>query len=100
MARLDRVTAKVLEKAKANPSEVGAASVEYLQLMGYTIYAWLWARMAQVAQSKRGEDEAFYGAKLATADFYFARILPRSLALEACICSGSESLFGLSAEQF
>jgi len=98
--RLDRVTAKVLEQAKVSPNEVGAASVEYLQLLGYTIYAWLWARMAQVAQAKRSEDEAFYSAKLATADFYFARILPRSLALEACVCAGSEPLFGMAAEQF
>jgi alkylation response protein AidB-like acyl-CoA dehydrogenase len=98
--RLERATAYVLQQAQGNPNEIGAASVEYLQLLGYTAYAWLWARMAQVARDKRGEDEAFYGAKLATADFYFDRILPRTLALEASVCAGSASLFGLSAEQF
>ncbi|MBD9415264.1 acyl-CoA dehydrogenase C-terminal domain-containing protein, partial [Pseudomonas sp. PDM16] len=42
----------------------------------------------------------FYGAKLATADFYFQRLLPRILGLEAAIRAGSEPLFGLAAEQF
>jgi hypothetical protein len=56
--------------------------------------------MAQVAESKRGEDEAFYGAKAATAQFYFSRLLPRTLSLEQSIRAGSASLYGLDAEQF
>ena len=56
--------------------------------------------MAQVAESKRGEDEAFYGAKVATAQFYFSRLLPRTLSLEQSIRAGSASLYGLDAEQF
>ena len=98
--RLENTTDWLLQQAKGNPNEVGAASVEFLHLFGYVAYAWLWSRMAQVAASKRSEDEAFYGAKLATADFYFRRLLPRILGLEASIRAGSEPLFGLDAEQF
>lgn len=96
---LDSLTGWVLEQAKANPEEIGAASVEYLQVFGYTAYAWLWARMAQAA--KRGEgDEDFYAAKLGTARFYFARLLPRIHSLTASVKAGSESLYLLDEAQF
>ncbi|MNE92650.1 hypothetical protein D3C80_1904020 [compost metagenome] len=56
--------------------------------------------MAQVAGQKRSADDSFYGAKIATADFYIHRLLPRILSLEQSIRAGSASLYGLSAEQF
>ncbi|MGV0057235.1 acyl-CoA dehydrogenase C-terminal domain-containing protein [Stutzerimonas sp. 381-2] len=98
--RLENTTDWLLLQAKGNPNEVGAASVEFLHLFGYVAYAWLWSRMAQVAANMRSEDAAFYDAKLATAGFYFRRLLPRILSLEAAIRAGSEPLFGLGAEQF
>ena len=98
--RLENTTDWLLQQAKGNPNEVGAASVEFLHLFGYVAYAWLWSRMAQVAANMRSEDAAFYDAKLATAGFYFRRLLPRILSLEAAIRAGSEPLFGLGAEQF
>ncbi|SFP62336.1 Acyl-CoA dehydrogenase [Ectopseudomonas composti] len=100
LERLEAVSGWLLEQAKADPNSVGAASVEYLHLFGYVAYAYMWARMAAVAQSKRSEDQAFYGGKLATAEFFFARLLPRTLSLEASIRGGSSSLYGLAAEQF
>ncbi|MCR4509353.1 acyl-CoA dehydrogenase C-terminal domain-containing protein [Pseudomonas sp. 32.2.56] len=98
--RLENLSAWLQQRSASNPDETGAASVEYLHLFGYTTYAWMWARMAAVAQAKRGEDEAFYSAKLATAAFFFARLLPRTLGLEASIRAGSDALYGLAAEQF
>jgi alkylation response protein AidB-like acyl-CoA dehydrogenase len=100
LERLEAVSGWLLEQAKSEPNAVGAASVEYLHLFGYVAYAYMWARMAAVAQGKQGEDQAFYGAKLATAEFFFARLLPRSLSLEASIRGGSAPLYGLAAEQF
>jgi hypothetical protein len=97
---LEELSDWLQDRAATNRNEVGAASVEYLHLFGYVAYAWLWARMAQVAQQKRNEDEGFYGAKIATADFYIHRLLPRILSLEQSIRAGSGPLFGLSAEQF
>ncbi|WP_271412139.1 acyl-CoA dehydrogenase C-terminal domain-containing protein [Pseudomonas sp. Q1-7] len=98
--RLQSTSEWLLARATQNPNEVGAASVEYLQLFGHVAYAWMWARMAQAAQARRSEDEAFYTGKLATAEFFFRRLLPRILGLEASIRAGSDALFGLSAEQF
>ncbi|MWV18216.1 acyl-CoA dehydrogenase [Pseudomonas sp. L-22-4S-12] len=99
VANLDQLTAWVIEQAKSNPNEVGAASVEYLQVFGYTAYAYMWALMARAALGKEGQDE-FYASKLGTARFYFARLLPRIHSLSASVKAGSASLFLLDAAQF
>ena len=97
--QLDGLTEWVLEQAKGNPNEIGAASVEYLHAFGYVAYAYMWALMARAAKAGEG-DEAFYSAKLGTARFYFARMLPRVNSLVASVKAGSESLYLLDAEQF
>ncbi len=96
---LDELTAWVIDQAKANPNEIGAASVEYLHVFGYTAYAYMWARMAAVAVAKQGEGD-FYQSKLGTARFYFARLLPRIHSLTASVKAGSDSLYLLEAAQF
>ncbi|MBV4542674.1 acyl-CoA dehydrogenase C-terminal domain-containing protein [Pseudomonas vlassakiae] len=97
--QLDGLTEWVLDQAKGNPNEIGAASVEYLHAFGYVAYAYMWALMARAAKAAEG-DEAFYSAKLGTARFYFARLLPRVSSLVASVKAGSESLYLLDAEQF
>ena len=96
---LDELTAWLLDRAISNPNEIGAASVEYLQVFGYTAYAYMWALMAKAALGKE-QAEDFYASKLGTARFYFARLLPRIHSLTASVKAGSESLFLLQAEQF
>ena len=96
---LDELTAWLLDRAKNNPNEIGAASVEYLQVFGYTAYAYMWALMAKAAFGKESQDD-FYASKLGTARFYFARLLPRIHSLSASVKAGSESLFLLDAAQF
>ncbi|MFK1329503.1 acyl-CoA dehydrogenase C-terminal domain-containing protein [Pseudomonas aeruginosa] len=97
---LDNLTQGIVARAGNDPREIGAASVEYLHLFGYTAYAYLWARMAAAALRQREVDPSFHDGKLATARFYFARILPRVHSLAAAVEAGSESLYGLEAEQF
>ncbi|MBV4532560.1 acyl-CoA dehydrogenase C-terminal domain-containing protein [Pseudomonas sp. SWRI107] len=99
VTQLDELTAWLLDKAKGNPDEIGAASVEYLHAFGYVGYAYMWAMMARAAKAGEG-DADFYGAKLGTARFYFARLLPRVDSLVASVKAGSESLYLLDASQF
>ncbi|AXL70947.1 MAG: acyl-CoA dehydrogenase [Gammaproteobacteria bacterium HGW-Gammaproteobacteria-9] len=99
IANLDELTHWVLDNTKRGSNEIGAASVEYLQVFGYTAYAYMWALMAQAALSKATVD-SFYGSKLGTARFYFARILPRIQSLTCTVRAGSTTLYELSAEQF
>ncbi|MFB1011521.1 MAG: acyl-CoA dehydrogenase C-terminal domain-containing protein, partial [Thiopseudomonas sp.] len=96
---LDELSAWLLEQGKANPNEIGAASVEYLHVFGYTAYAYMWALMAKVAQGREGEED-FYASKMGTARFYFARLLPRIHSLTASVRAGSESLFLLDEKLF
>ena len=99
LEQLDDLTAWVLDRARTDPNEIGAASVEYLHAFGYTAYAYMWALMARAALARQGEDD-FYAAKLGTARFYFARLLPRIHSLAASVKAGSASLYLLDQEQF
>ncbi|MBB1605135.1 MULTISPECIES: acyl-CoA dehydrogenase C-terminal domain-containing protein [unclassified Pseudomonas] len=97
------LTQKVGMAAMKNPDEVGAAAVDYLMFSGYVTLGYFWLRMALVARQKLEEGAAeadFYQAKLATAGFYFARLLPRAAAHLAAVEAGGETLMRLSAEQF
>jgi alkylation response protein AidB-like acyl-CoA dehydrogenase len=97
------VTTKVGMAAMKNPDEVGAASVDYLMYSGYIILGYLWLRMALVAQAQldSGSGDADYcQAKLATSEFYFKRLLPRTAAHRAAIEAGSDCLMKLPAELF
>jgi len=96
---LDELTHSVVDRARTNANEIGAASVEYLHVFGYTAYAYMWAMMAKAALGKEAQDD-FYASKLGTARFYFARLLPRIHSLSASVKAGSETLFLLEASQF
>ncbi|QEY60939.1 acyl-CoA dehydrogenase [Metapseudomonas lalkuanensis] len=107
LARLNQqwgeLTQKVGMAAMKNPDEVGAAALDYLMYSGYITLAWLWLRMALVAEDKlqAGEgDSAYYQTKLATCDFYFKRLLPRTEAHRAAVEAGSDCLMQLPAENF
>ena len=94
------VTNEIAIKAHANPDEIGAASVPYLRLIGHLSYAWMWARMAAIAIEKKGDNHDFYHAKLATARFYYAKLLPETLALVAVIKSGAAPIMDMEAATF
>ena len=74
--RLESVTDELVRRAGDEPDLAGAAATSYLDLVGYTIYGWLWARMADAA----GED-GFGVAKRQLADFYMARLMPMTAML-------------------
>ena len=98
LENLNDLTQWVIDRAQGNPNEIGAASVEYLMVFGYTALAYMWAKMAAVALDK--QDDKFYQAKVSTARFYVKRLLPRYIGLTAAVKGGSESLFELEEEMF
>lgn len=98
LENLNDLTHWVIDRAQNNPNEIGAASVEYLAVFGYTALAYMWAKMSAVALNKA--DETFYKAKLSTARFYVKRLLPRYIGLTAAVKGGAEPLFELEEEMF
>jgi len=96
-------TESVAQRAAGNADEIGAAAVDYLQFTGHLCLAWCWAKVAAVsiaALKNQPEDPDFHRAKLATARFYFERLLPRAEAHLDALQSGAGSLMDLPAEQF
>jgi len=79
--KVTKLTTEIGMKAFQNPDEVGAAAVDYLRVCGHLVFAYFFARMAKVALEKQGSGDAFYKAKLTTARFYFAKLLPETAGL-------------------
>jgi len=80
--KVQKLTMELGMKAMGNQDEAGAAAVDYLRVIGHLVFAYFWARMAQVAVSRCAADgdkvDDFYRGKLATARFYFQRLLPET----------------------
>ncbi|MEO5701655.1 MAG: acyl-CoA dehydrogenase [Casimicrobiaceae bacterium] len=80
-----------------------AAAVTYLKLWGVLTGGWQLARAAHVAARLLdvGEgDAAFLRAKIVTAQFYAANILPEAQALSRAVTDGAQHALALTAEQF
>src|SRR6201996_7937169 len=92
----------VVANAKRDPNAVFMGSVLYLKLAGIVLGGWQMARAMLVASGKLSEDPSFYGATIATAQFFAEYVLPQAMALEVSItgAKGSEGLLALSESQF
>ena len=79
--KVTKLTMEVGMKAMGNADEVGAAAVDYLRVVGHLTFAYMFARMAKIALAKQDSGDSFYTAKLHTARFYFAKLLPETASL-------------------
>lgn len=98
--KVTKLTTELGMKAFGNADEVGAAAVDYLRVCGHLVLAYFWARMAKVAMDKAGSDDPFYTAKLHTARFYFAKLLPETAGLIRSARAGSKPLMAMDTELF
>ena len=100
-AKLQQATAWLAQAGLANPNEAGAAATDYQRLFALVALAYMWCRMVEIALSKKNEDsDGFYAAKVMTARFYFARLLPESNSLFTTLMAGSDTLMAMPAEAF
>jgi alkylation response protein AidB-like acyl-CoA dehydrogenase len=97
--RVEKLTMELGMKAMGNPDEVGAASVPYQRVVGHMVFSYFWARMAKVALEKESTDD-FYKAKLATARFYFAKLLPETAGYILQARAGNATLQGMQNDWF
>jgi alkylation response protein AidB-like acyl-CoA dehydrogenase len=98
--KVGKLTMEVGMKAFQNQDEVGAAAVPYLRVVGHMVFSYFFAQMAKIALEKQDSGDQFYKAKLATARFYFARLLPETAMLIRQARAGSASLMALDADLF
>jgi len=86
------LTGELVATSGQDPHAAGAAAAPYLRLVGHLALAWSWARMAEVAFRNTGSGDPIYASKIATARFYFQRLLPQTAALCGEIRAGSSAL--------
>jgi alkylation response protein AidB-like acyl-CoA dehydrogenase len=98
--KLTKLTAELGMKAFQNQDEVGAAAVDYLRVVGHLCFAYFFARMAKIALAKKDSGDPFYAAKLATARFYFAKLLPETASLIRSARSGAAPLMAMDEALF
>jgi alkylation response protein AidB-like acyl-CoA dehydrogenase len=98
---LQELTAWLVAGSQQNPDELGAAATDYLRIFALTTFAWLWARMAQLAQARLADDgSGFYRTKINTARFFMGRLLPQIQGLNIGIRSGSGLMMALDETEF
>ncbi|MDO8283706.1 MAG: acyl-CoA dehydrogenase C-terminal domain-containing protein [Rhodoferax sp.] len=82
-AQWNVLTTLIMLRASKDREQVGSSSVDYLMYSGFVMMAYFWALQAAkatelLASGKGKESNDFYTAKIQTAEFYFARLLPRA----------------------
>ena len=98
--KVTKLTTELGMKAMGNADEVGAAAVDYLRICGHLVFAYFWARMAKVALQKLETGDPFYKAKLATARFYYAKLLPETASLIRTARAGAKPMMDMEEALF
>jgi alkylation response protein AidB-like acyl-CoA dehydrogenase len=98
--KVTKLTTELGMKAFGNPDEVGAAAVDYLRVVGHLVFGYFWARMARISLDHVDSGDPFYRAKLATARFYFAKLLPETAGLIRTARAGAKPLMEMDEALF
>jgi hypothetical protein len=99
---LDLVEA-IKRKSSQDGNMIGASAHDHMMFAGYVTLGYFWARAAVVARVRpplSGEGKSFRQAKLATARFYFERLLPRAKVHAELAGRDSSALMNLEDEEF
>ena len=98
VAELEKTTQWLQQSFKSNPDDAAFGAVDFLRAFALTYLGFNWLRMAKAASTHT--DAAFRDAKLNTAQFFAARILPQVTMLCANIRTEASPLMALPAEAF
>ncbi|MDE1901126.1 MAG: acyl-CoA dehydrogenase [Alphaproteobacteria bacterium] len=88
-------TGWIAQNARTNPAAAAAVAAYFLRLCGNVLGGFYLTKSAHLAHedlAASGGDADFLNAKIATAGFYAAHILPHSAALAAIIQTGAASV--------
>lgn len=90
--QLQTLTDTLVCSAQESPAELGAAACDYLHVVGYVSYGYMWLKMMAVAASQ--------STKQKTAKYFFDRLLPRIDSLIAAVSSGAEPMMDMAEDEF
>ena len=92
VAALREATAWLLKVGADTPNDALAGATPYLRMFGITVGGWVLARQALAAQGL-GTDDPYLAAKVATASFYAAEMLPSARGLLGAVTAGAGAVF-------
>ena len=100
--KLTEATMWLMQNGMSNPNNAGAGSVDYMHMLGLATFAYMWAKMALVAQAKidDGSNDQFYPNKLITGRYFVLRMLPMLDSHLAKIKTGADPVMALDAAAF
>ncbi|HVZ28034.1 MAG TPA: acyl-CoA dehydrogenase C-terminal domain-containing protein, partial [Rhizomicrobium sp.] len=90
---LQAATLWLAQNGLKNPNDAGAGAYDYMRLMGITVLAFMWARMAQLSLVKDGK---LYKDKLMCARYWMERMVPECPMLLERIQAGSAVVMELN----
>ena len=99
LENLQSATMWLAQNGLANPNNAGAGATDYLRMMGIVVVGWMWARMAQAAQTRLASNPSnadFYKGKVTAARYWMERMLPECPMLLERIQAGSETLMAFN----
>ncbi len=92
---VERVATGVLRGCRSDPDLPGAAATDFLELTALALCAWAWAKMAGAVGG-----DGFGESKRLLARFYYAKLLPKTAALERTVAAGAGSLMAMPEAMF
>jgi hypothetical protein len=93
----------LLQNGMANPDNAGAGATAFMRMLGHVALGHMWLKLAGAAQAAldAGSGDAdFMTAKLHTARFFAARVLPETASLRAQLEAGADVVMAMPAEMF
>lgn len=96
-AQVDEITKTIIEQSKVSPDFPSAVAVDYLHVVGLLSFTYMFARIAQAAQSK---SDTFYQNKLVLAQYYVAKVLPDLATRLQRIQAGADLIMQLPEDYF
>ena len=92
----------LMQNGMSNFDNAGAASHDFLNVVGLTALTYMWTLQAKAAYAakKNGSSDPYYDTKIATGRYFITRMLPDSAAHLAKLKSGAGPVMALSVEQF
>jgi acyl-CoA dehydrogenase len=102
LGHLQQATGWLMQNGLAKPDNAGAAATDYMEMFGLVTFAYMWARMAKVANDKIAASGAtpYLKTKLVTGKFFMERMLPETAAHLARLQTGADTTMELAAEAF
>lgn len=102
VSALKEATDWLYTNAPNDPNAAPAGATPYLRMFSTIVGGYLLAKSALRAKSLLAEsdgDEKFLNAKIVTANFFAAQIMPQATALLGPVTEGADLLFALTEEQ-